>query len=161
LVDAANESIRQAKRICRRIKDDTPVQVERVTKNAYFKKQAGLLVTTLVGAGGSVTTAVLATTQKDSAGNSNAVPATAVGAVTAGATAIAGVIALFVVGPAPEDRIKRMNAVPDSITTEMSNFDKACQSVTAETATNCKNRAGELADVCISLGRTLPYVTHQ
>jgi hypothetical protein len=174
-VNAANDAVSQAERHCQFVIDDGSTQARRLSNDAYYRKQAGLLVTTVIGAAGAALTTVLATTQKDASGNANAVPATAVGATTAGATAIAGVIALFVVGPPPDERIKDINAVPPDVAERMAKLDTECGAgaVIADPvgggtavppadqphiASACKLKADRLKDLCDSkAGHIYPY----
>ncbi len=154
--DARNMSILALSR-CDRVVLAIPTQQLAVKKSAYNRKQGGLLVTAAVGVAGSILTTVLANTQKDSGGSADPQPATIVGASTAGATTVAGVVSLFVVGVGADDRLQQMENTRTQIENRIETYTTDCGDISTDRAAVCKTQARLLRSFCDSASLTLPY----
>jgi uncharacterized membrane protein YeaQ/YmgE (transglycosylase-associated protein family) len=162
---AGSEQVKQASTVkfealtlCDSILVALPSQQLALKKISYNRKQGGLLTTTIIGVAGSIVTAVIAGTQKaDAAGSVDSKPVTIVGASTAGATALAGVISLFVVGSGYDDKIQQLVESSKLTAGWESELNTNCPAVSEANAAACILDAKRLYGKCDALIKTLPY----
>jgi hypothetical protein len=148
----------EALTLCDSILVALPSQQLALKKVSYNRKQGGLLTTTIIGVAGSIVTAVIAGTQKADAGGSvDSKPVTIVGASTAGATALAGVISLFVVGSGHDERIQQLVESSKLTASWESDLTTTCPAISEANAAACILDAKRLAAKCDALIKTLPY----
>lgn len=158
-IDAAYEIGTQALVACDEVLGAIPSQQLQIKNKAYARKQGGLLVTTAVGVAGSVITAIFAGNQKaETDGSVNTKPATIAGASTAGGTAIAGVISLWVVGSGADERVELLTDRSKTLQDAEANYNTKCATIAMEKVSECKREALRLSTQCGSVRSQLPYV---
>lgn len=150
-IDRARSAEFDALAKCNSILISIPTQQFLFKRSAYSSKQLGLLLTTVVGVAGSIVTAVLVNNQKDDQ------TATIVGASTAGATSVAGVLSLFVVGSGTDERIQLMSDYAKQIQDAQATYKTACGTLSDANAEQCKMNANLLKNTCETVGGKLPY----
>lgn len=157
-IDAAREAAVAGLQACDTVLFAIPNQQLSIKRIAYNRKQGGVLVTTIVGVAGSIVTAVFAGTQStDASGDVNTKPAVIAGASTAGGTAIAGVVSLFIVGSGADERVELLSQYARQIETAEATFKSQCDKVTDENASTCKAEALRLQNQCTTIEGQLPY----
>jgi uncharacterized membrane protein YeaQ/YmgE (transglycosylase-associated protein family) len=148
----------EALTLCDSILVAIPSQQLALKKLSYNRKQGGLLTTTIVGVAGSIVTAVIAGTQKaDAAGSVDSKPVTIAGASTAGATALAGVISLFVVGSGYDETIQALVESSKLTANWQLELKATCLAISDANAAVCILEAKRLSAKCGALIKTLPY----
>ncbi|UQA57052.1 hypothetical protein [Polyangium aurulentum] len=125
--DTSNPQI-AAQTTCDIVKLAIPQQKYWLKKKTVREKNAGTLITTVIGAGGSIATAILANNLEvdPSSLQADATVPTVTGAVTAGATAVGGVISAFVVGAGNDGEIELYDLYAGQIDTKLSELAGAC-----------------------------------
>ncbi|MEO6599261.1 MAG: hypothetical protein ABIQ16_05270 [Polyangiaceae bacterium] len=157
-VGAAVAARAKALKRCDKLLSAIPLQEKWKKDQAYGRKQGGLLTTTIVGVAGSIVTAVLASKMKpDSSGKVDTGPTTIVGSSTAGATAIAGVVSLFVVGQGADEDIKIMEGYRTEADAKEKSLD-SCAQPKPEEAALCTSNAERIEAYCEDIALTrMPY----
>ena len=106
-------------------------------KGAVRDKNVALLITTVIGAGGLVATTILANNQSintmTTPQTTNSTPTTVTGTITAGATALGGVLAAFVVGTGNEDEAALYDSYAAQVSDKQKDMTAACANSGAPT----------------------------
>ncbi|NPC46080.1 hypothetical protein HPC50_03215 [Corallococcus exiguus] len=154
-VDEAQAFVSDAFNHCDNVTLNTAYQQLLITKIATRRKNLGLLATTIVGVAGSIVTAALLGSKAASDGNSE--KATIVGASSAGATAITGVVSIFIVGSGADDRVKQMSDNKNRIDQEVDDLSNSCKDINANNAAQCTQKAKRVKNRCGIAETQLPY----
>lgn len=154
--DAIEDYYLTVRRGCTVVRLEAIEQQETVQRVAVKRKQGGLLLTTGVGVAGSIVTAIFAGGSSTSGEPDK--PATIAGAATAGATGLAGVIALFVVGGGADNTVKRLADMADDVAKTESALDQACAPATgSRNGDQCRVQSKNAEATCDTYKKQLPY----
>jgi len=150
--DEAREAGLGALQACDAVLLAIPNQQLNLKRVAASRKQGGILVTTIAGVAGSIITAVLANS------NSSSSTVTIAGASTAGGTAVAGGISLFIIGAGAEERVELLSQYGRQIEAAETSLKSQCDLVVEAGASACKAQAQRLHSQCTSIQGQLPYI---
>jgi hypothetical protein len=129
-------------------------------KKTVREKNVALLITTVIGAGGLVATTILANNQTIDTTTmpqtANTTPTTVTGTITAGATALGGVLAAFVVGGGNDDEAKLYDEYADQVTAKQKELSGVCSNggapvvppAPAAQSGACADKAAEVKTFC-------------
>jgi hypothetical protein len=120
-------------------------------KNGEAKRKLwGGVITAVVGAGGSIATAISSSQQKVSGSGADVDGkdrTTAIGAVTAGATSVSAALTLAVIGPSSAETVAAIERGQSKLSKAWGDFDTACPPTTTSYV-ECIVRADDAAAGC-------------